>query len=102
MSGILATIGGVFTSGFGLFKLIGIVKKFTKVKRLIKEAREAYGEFDDIMPAVMKLQASIEDVKRHKFKDKDKMQDCINDAYAVVKEVKEFVKEFKDIVAIFK
>ena len=99
---IISIITGIFTSGFGIGKIISIIKKFSKVKKIIKEMKEAYGEFDDIIPAVMNLKVCIEACKRNKFKDISQMKACLEDAYGVVKEVQEFIKETKDIIAIFK
>jgi len=102
MGKLYAIISGIVGSGFGIGKIWSLFGKVKLAKKLVKELKEAYGEFDDILPELLNLKASIEECKRNSFKDKAKMKECIEDAYDVVKETQEFIKEAKDVIAIFK
>ena len=102
MGKLYAIISGIVGSGFGIGKIWSLFGKVKLAKKLVKELKEAYGEFDDILPAVMNFKASAREVLADKKVTKEEAMNCVREGYKVAKEVEEFVKEAKDVIAIFK
>lgn len=88
-SGIIGAIGGVIGSGFGIGKVIDTFKKVWRARAIIKEAREAKKEIEDVFNVIDK----IKDQATEALADKDL---TLDEAKLVLSTVKTLGKEGKE------
>jgi hypothetical protein len=102
MGALLGKIGAVVTSGFGVVKLWDFAKAAMKAKKLVKELRDAYNEFDDILPKVKIVRENARQILKDEKITEAEALDFTREVYDLIKEIDDFIKEAEDVVAVFK